>query len=81
VHPRLEERLVGVDVPDAGDDGLIEEQRLDRDATPARSREERKDDRKTRFTLYAYQGGSVKNYLQTNSFVFNFALFASLREK
>ena len=32
--PRLPERLVGEQVPDAGDDGLVEQPRLDGGVTP-----------------------------------------------
>ncbi len=40
-HAREEQRLVRVDVADAGHDRLIEQQRLDRGAAPARGREQR----------------------------------------
>src|SRR6202012_4753213 len=38
VDPRPEQRLVGVDVPDAGDPRLIEHERLDRGTPPPRAR-------------------------------------------
>ncbi len=41
MNPRAEEGLVGVDVPDAGDPPLVEQERLHRCAAPARERAQR----------------------------------------
>ena len=38
VHAGAKQRLVGVDVADAGDPALVEQERLDRGAPPARQR-------------------------------------------
>ena len=38
MDPRAEQRLVGVDVPDAGDVALVEQERLDRRPAPAARR-------------------------------------------
>src|ERR1700730_1634238 len=40
MHPRAEERLIGVDVADTGDSPLVEQERLDGSSPAARQRPE-----------------------------------------